>query len=214
MRDQAVIDDAKSKIDAAREEIRKAERRFHRIFNAQEKRIKAEMAKEPMTLALALQENFGDHAVSNSKGYDWLTERCYKGEWKGLGLMQSGAWVHLNQRVLQLALKRIATDADLDRLHTVLEDEILPVLKPSGLYDPKGLLGRPNKDYKQFTDAKVLTILSEDCGESHSWMLLVRGNGLAEVRDMRSYRVDTPIYTGPLRGALTVIRNNCYYSVD
>jgi hypothetical protein len=212
--DQAVIDDAKAKIAAARDELAKANRRFHRIFNAQEKRIKAEMAKQTMTLELALTENFGDHAVSNEAGYKWLNDRCYNGEWKGLGLMVSGAWLHLNQRVLQLALKRVATDEHLDRLHAVLVDEILPVLKPGGLYDATGLLGRPSKERKQFADCRVLNIMAQDLSESHNFMLLVRPDNSAEVWDLRSWRLDTPLYKGDVRGALTVIRNNCYYEVD
>jgi hypothetical protein len=88
------------------------------------------------------------------------------------------------------------------------------VLKPSALYDPTGMMGRPKKEHEQFKDAKVLNILAADCGEDHNFMLLVRGDNTAEVWDMRSWRLETPIYKGDLRGALTVVRNNCYHSVD
>jgi hypothetical protein len=214
MRDQAVIDDAQSKIAAAREELAKANRKFHRLFNAQEKRIKAEMAKETMTLALALTANFGDHAVSNEAGYDWLNKRCWNGEWAGLGIMQSGTWHHLNQHCLKLALKRIAADEQLDRLHAVLVEEILPVLKPGALYDPSGLMGRPDPKLKQFEDCRVLDIMASDLSESHNFMMMIRPDDSAEIWDLRAWRLDTPIYKGDLRGALTVVRNNCYWSVD
>lgn len=218
MRDQTVIDDAKSKIDAARAELATAERKFHRMFNAQQKRIKAEMAKEMMTLELALTENFGDHAISNEAGYKWLQARCWNGEWKGLGLSVSGTWIHLNQRVPQLMLKRVMSDADLKRLRGVLEDEILPVLKPSGLYDASGLLGRPRKEFEQFADAKVINLLTEDCGENHSYKLLIRADGEAQLWDVRdlcySFTQERAMRcAGSLQAVLEHIRVHAYYEV-
>ncbi len=215
MRDQAKIDAAQVKIDAARAELETANKRFHAIYARQKKVIEAEAAKDVITLESALTVYVADR-IENSAGYDWLNDRCWKGEWKGLGIMQSGYFPATNQYALKLALKRIATDEELDKLSAVLENEVIPVLKPGALVDPEKRSFR-HKQFDQFADAKVIEIMAADLSEHADFKLLIRADGTAEVWNMRdlSYRTESfPIGKGSVRSALTVIRNNCYWEID
>lgn len=206
MRDQAKIDAAQQKIEAERAILRKAEARFSRIFNAQRKIIEAEEAKVEMTLERALETFLPGSGIENSAGYQWLQNRTWKGEWAKTGIMTSGYWVATGQRVIQVGIPNSATDEKLDELAKILNDEIIPILKP-------GVLGDDHRMKADYGDAKVIDVFDDDCGESHDYKLMILPNGEVHVTNARYYYSGdgSTIYKGDLRGALTVVRNNLSY---
>lgn len=209
MTDQAKIDAANQKIELARAEFKKAEARFHRIFNAQGKIIDRERVKTPMTLEAALVTYYPDRR-ENSDGYQFLQDMTYKGIWKGTGFGFNGsAWSSTNQRVLKVTLDHTDSQEKLETLEKIiLEIEPLIVV---------GALGPGKKPHHggdaELADAKVFDIFDRDLCESRSVHLLLRGDGTWELLNMRHYRAkySKPEAKGTLMDCLKVIRDRFYY---
>ncbi len=197
MRDQAKIDKAVARIEAAREELAKAQRSFHAVFARQKKIVVAEEAKEPMTLERALEARTA--VGENEAGYKWLSDRTWKGAWQGLGLITSGYWIETGQTVVGVAIPYNMDDAKLDKLAATLESEVIPVLKPGALKTERKADG-----YQQ---SKVIDVRDAGCNASVDFKLVDK-DGEWHLVDFRSYGKKTPIYKGDIRGALTVIKNN------
>jgi hypothetical protein len=206
--DQAVIDDAKAKIDAARAEFQKASNKCTRVIRAQEKRIKAEYAKQPMTLALALEPYLaGDHAVENGEGHNFINDLTWNGAWKDSGLMAMGGyWSVTMQQVIKVGIKAVSTDVQLDKLEQLIRSDALPVIRPGALseIDPA------------FKDAKAIDIFEDDCCETRHLVLLYFPDDHVEIVDQRYYRPSSRDYKtqfkGTLRDALAEIRGNYSYN--
>lgn len=196
MRDQAKIDAANTKINEARAALDKARRSFDQIYRRQEKIILAEMAKDEMTLELALEAYINGH-MSNERGFNWLNERQWKGAWAGTGIGTSGYWQETMQTQVRLRISREMSQADLLRTAEILETEVIPVIKPGALDKQRG--------FENFKGAKVINIMDRDLSESRDPMLLIHGGKyyVIDARYFNRFGNDKPKWEGyEIMGAL------------
>ena len=207
MRDQSVIDAAQAKIAEAGVELEKAQKKYQRVYRAQQKIINAEVAKDEMTLALALEPYIPGTAIDNERAYAFLQELSWEGAWKGSGLMAMGGyWTETTQTQLKVGIPATFSDAQLDTLEQLIRNDALPVIRPGAL---KGI--DPN-----FADAKAIDVFEDDCAETRSPVLLVFPNDWSEVVNQRYYRPEwrgqSTYFKGTLRDALAYIRGHLSYN--
>lgn len=197
MRDQAKIDAANERIAQARADLDKAERSFRAVFQRQTAIIKAEQAKVPLTLGLALEIE-RDGIRDSKASYDFLQDLQWKGAWKGMGIGTSGYWIETNQTQIQLRIPSKMDDVQMLLLEAIILDEVLPVVRPGAL------VGRGNKGLDK---CKVLAMLTNDCGESTDPVLVTEDDKKFRVIDLRDWRWnETAEFEGSLIGALYYIR--------
>jgi hypothetical protein len=203
MTDNKTIADAKAKIDAARVEYEKASRKASRIINAQSKRIKTELEKEPITLASALEPYLaGDHAIENETGHKFLQDLTWTGAWKGSGLQASGGyWTETMQNQVKVAIGATFSDEKLHKLAQLIKNEVLPVIRRGAL--------------KRFPEAKVIDIFDDDLSEHYSMVLITFDDELFYIINQRGYNnanLESKKFSGSLFDCLTYIRGHYSYN--
>lgn len=192
-----------------RKSVESAQAKWKRANDLLIKARKAEEAKEEMTLALALETYLP--SGWNQRGYDFLNELTWKGEWFRTGLQAgSGHWCETMQNQLKVAVNHTWDDAKLEALEQHIL-KVIPLIKP-GVF--KGSLKTLSKGGQvDSSTLKVLSIFEHDLSRYSDWNLGRMEDGEWIVFDSRvigrSY--GRARFIGTLLECLQEIRSGLWY---
>jgi hypothetical protein len=183
-------------IEEARAEYQKANDKFNRRYQVLKAKYDVEMARVPMTLEDALHARLPEG--DNTRGYEFLKDLTWKGDWKDYGLKMMGChWATTNQHCLTIFLApseygEVPKDY-IEGTATRIE-AVLPLVKGDQLVKNASTLGLSAK-YQGYT---VFETQGYDSEREHLVVLTDR-KGLWGVVDVRSDYSRDIIWEIPLR---------------
>ncbi len=194
-------------IDAARAILQKANATFQRKYKVLSKKYEMEMAKIPMTIEFALVSFLPEG--ENSRGYQYLQDLTWKGDWENYGLKFVGSsWNATNQRVLTILMSPSCYGSSNKGPEDWIEgtatriEAVLPLIKPSALVNKDRARTKKYEGFKAFE-------VSGDDSEREQLIVIVGEDGLWGVVDTRSDYSDAmqwEISARPLREMLEALR--------
>jgi hypothetical protein len=192
-----------------RERYFKAQALWKRTNDALVKARKAEEAKVEMDLQMALES----HVASgwNERGYNFLNDLTWKGEWKKTGLQATGGgWVKTDQQQVKVALGYRWDDEKLKVLAGHVE-KVIPLIRPGMFEGPLKLLSKGSS--VQANTLRCLSIFEHNLSENADWNLGLMEDGEWVIFDSRivNRSYGRARFVGTLMECLREIADHLWY---
>ncbi len=205
---------SKKLLEAYEATIKVAEAAIQKRNAAQAKYRKVQIELESRT-ELTLESALVARIASgeNTRGYNWLQEKSWKGDWHKTGLRHDGSqWSDTNQYVMTVWSDYRWGEAELKvQAEKILE--IIDVIK-SGQFKPGTKIKLSKDEEIDLHDCKVFDIFDRGCGESYNWNLAYISEDRWTIFDSYSckpWRTATARLTGTLQECLEEMRAYLYY---